>query len=42
VNRENFFAVPVVALISVAARHRLEWRDADGIAGDGPRAQKVA
>lgn len=33
-----FVAVPVVALISVAARHWLEWRDADGIAGDRPRA----
>ena len=31
-----FVAVPVVALVSVAARHWLEWREADAAAGEQP------
>jgi predicted PurR-regulated permease PerM len=33
-----FLAVPVIALVSVAARHWLDWREADGIASEKPHA----
>jgi predicted PurR-regulated permease PerM len=33
-----FLAVPVVALVSVAARHWLEWRGADGVVSERPHA----
>jgi predicted PurR-regulated permease PerM len=36
-----FVAVPVVALVSVAARHWLEWRGANGIASERPHTGRA-
>ncbi|GAC1455976.1 MAG: AI-2E family transporter [Gemmatimonadaceae bacterium] len=34
-----FLAVPVIALVSVAGRHWLEWRGADGVASERPGSE---